>query len=76
LKEKLVQLAEEVNRIAVRGVGAADIAVTRQTLLAMIENLALDEADAHKREQRVPSTRQMARLLADAGNGARRARRA
>ena len=75
LKEKLVPLAEEVNRIAVRGVGAADIAVTRQTLLAMIENLALDEADAHKREQRVPSTRQMARLLADAGNGARRARR-
>ena len=76
LKEKLVPLAEAVNRIAVRGVGAADIAVTRQTLLAMIENLALDEADAHKREQRVPSTRQMARLLADAGNGARRARRA
>jgi DNA-binding MarR family transcriptional regulator len=63
LKEKLVPLAEEVNRIAVRGVGAA-------------ENLALDEADAHKREQRVPSTRQMARLLADAGNGTRRARRA
>src|SRR5882757_7172254 len=29
LKEKLVPLAEEVNRIAVRGVGAADIAVTR-----------------------------------------------
>jgi DNA-binding MarR family transcriptional regulator len=76
LTEKLVPLAEEVNRIAVRGVGAADIAVTRQTLLAMIENLALDEADAHKREQRVPSTRQMARLLADAGNSARRARRA
>ena len=76
LKGKLVPLAEEVNRIAVRGVGAADIAVTRQTLLAMIENLALDEADAHKREQRVPSTRQMARLLADAGNGTRRARRA
>src|ERR1700730_7996226 len=76
LKEKLVPLAEEVNRIAVRGVGAADIAVTRQTLLAMIENIALDEADAHKREQRVPSTRQMARLLADAGNSARRARRA
>jgi MarR family transcriptional regulator, organic hydroperoxide resistance regulator len=76
LKEKLVPLAEEVNRIAVRGVGAADIAKTRQTLLAMIENLALDEADAHKREQRVPSTRQMARLLAHAGNGTRRARRA
>ena len=74
LKGKLVPLAEEVNRIAVRGVGAADIAVTRQTLLAMIENLALDEADAHKREQRVPSTRQIARLLADAGNGTRRAR--
>jgi|SRR5262245_43292895 len=75
LKAKLVPLAEEVNRIAVRGVGSADIAVTRQTLLAMIENLAVDEAEAGMRELRVPSTRHMGRLLAGAGNGARRARR-
>jgi MarR family transcriptional regulator, organic hydroperoxide resistance regulator len=74
LKGKLVPLAEEVNRIAIRGVGARDIAATRQTLLAMIENLVIDEADAHKREQRVPATRQMARLFA-ASNGARRAKR-
>jgi MarR family transcriptional regulator, organic hydroperoxide resistance regulator len=75
LKGKLVPLAEEVNRIAIRGVGAGDIAATRQTLLAMIENLVIDEAGAYKREQRVPATRQMARLFADASNGARRAKR-
>jgi len=33
-----------VNRIAVGGVGAADLAVTRKTLLTIIENLARDPA--------------------------------
>ena len=46
LKNKLVPLAEEVNRIAVRGVPAADVSATRRTLLAVLENLARDEADA------------------------------
>jgi DNA-binding MarR family transcriptional regulator len=71
LKDKLVPLAEEVNKIAVRGVGAGDVAATRRTLLAMIENLAADEAQAGTRELRVPSTRQMARVVADAGNARR-----
>lgn len=44
LKKKLIPLAEEVNRIAVGKVKSADIAVTRKTLLGIIENLALDEA--------------------------------
>lgn len=44
LKRKLVPLAEEVNRIAVAGVTPADVARTRLALLAMIENLADDEA--------------------------------
>jgi DNA-binding MarR family transcriptional regulator len=43
LRGALVPLAEEVNRIAVAGVAAVDVAVTRRTLLAMIENLAGDE---------------------------------
>ena len=43
LQKKLEPLAEEVNRIAVRGVRTADLAATRKTLLAVIENLAQDE---------------------------------
>ena len=54
-------LAEEVNRIAVRGVRPADIASTRAVLLAIIENLARDEQAA---DMRMPSTRELARLKA------------
>ncbi len=43
LKKRLVPLALEVNRIAVHGAPAADVACTRRTLLRMIENLAGDE---------------------------------
>jgi MarR family transcriptional regulator, organic hydroperoxide resistance regulator len=39
LKEKLVPLAEEVNRIATRGVKPQDIAATRRTLAAILQNL-------------------------------------
>ena len=42
LKTALVPLAEEVNRVAVRGVAANDVAATRRTLLAILENLARD----------------------------------
>ena len=44
LKAKLVPLAVEVNRIAVKGANAGDIAIGRELLLRMIENLAADEA--------------------------------
>ena len=57
LKSRLVPLAEDVNAIAMRGVKAADIGVTRAVLLALIENLARDEQD-----KRMPSTRELARL--------------
>lgn len=43
LKKKLVPLAEETNHVSIEGLPAADIAVTRKVLLAMIENLARDE---------------------------------
>jgi DNA-binding MarR family transcriptional regulator len=43
LKRKLVPLAEEVNRVAVRRVPAADVVRMRATLLAIIENLARDD---------------------------------
>lgn len=40
LKERLVPLAEEANRLATRGVRPEDLATTRHTLLAMLENLS------------------------------------
>jgi MarR family transcriptional regulator, organic hydroperoxide resistance regulator len=43
LKRTLVPLAEDVNRVAVRGVTAADVAATRRTLVAVLVNLARDE---------------------------------
>ena len=68
LKRKLVPLAEAVNQIAIRGVPAGDVAVTRKTLLAMIENLAIEEAASQRQARRMPSTRQMGRLVAEAGS--------
>jgi DNA-binding MarR family transcriptional regulator len=44
LKARLVPLAEEVNRVAVAGLPAAEVARVRRALLAIIENLARDEA--------------------------------
>jgi DNA-binding MarR family transcriptional regulator len=44
LKDRLVPLAEAVNAVAVRGIAPTHIAVTRRTLLALIRNLAEDEA--------------------------------
>ena len=73
LKAKLVPLAEEVNEIALRGVSAADIAATRRTLLAMIENLARDESEARAQDRRMPSTRELGRRVAA---GARKRARA
>ena len=52
LKEKLVPLAEEVNRIATRGVAAEDVAAMRRGLAAMLENLA---EDASRSSPRKPS---------------------
>jgi len=63
LKAKLVPLAEEVNAIAVRGIAPDHISLTRQTLLAMIRNLADDELALAAAERRVPSTRALSQLI-------------
>jgi DNA-binding MarR family transcriptional regulator len=76
LKGKLVPLAEEVNEIAVCGVASADIAATRRTLLVMIENLARDEIDSARKRRRIPSTRELARVVARASARTRGRRRA
>jgi len=64
LKDKLVPLAEEVNRVAVAALPTEAIATTRQTLLAIIENLARDEAASVDPMRRIPSTRELASRLA------------
>ena len=66
LRKKLVPLAEDVNRIAVRRVRSVDISRTRKLLLSIIENLARDEQSA---DMRMPSTRELGRLN---GTGRRR----
>jgi DNA-binding MarR family transcriptional regulator len=76
LKRKLVPLAEEVNNVAIRGVKPSDIATTRRALLAIIENLARDELESTSERRRVPSTRELARLVADAHKGRRSPQRA
>lgn len=43
LKKKLVPLAEEVNHVSVRGLPPKTVTVLRESLLAMIENLAAEE---------------------------------
>jgi len=65
LKRRLVPLAVEVNKVAIEGTSEADVAATRRTLLAIIENLAHDEAAATGK-RRVPSTREQARTVANA----------
>ena len=72
LKNKLVPLAEEVNEVALRDIGAADIATTRRTLLAFIENLAADEMDSLTTRRRIPSTRELSRLLHGSGAAVRK----
>jgi DNA-binding MarR family transcriptional regulator len=67
LKNKLVPLAEEVNEVALRDVESADIAATRRTLLAFIENLAADEMASLTARRRIPSTRELSRLLNGVG---------
>ena len=59
LKRVLVPHAEAVNAVAARGLRKADVAVTRAVLLAIIANLAREEA---AQDKRMPSTRALARL--------------
>jgi DNA-binding MarR family transcriptional regulator len=71
LKSKLVPLAEAANAIALRNVADADIAATRRTLLALIANLAADEEALPAAQRRIPSTRELSRLL-DGASGRRK----
>ena len=70
LEAKLVPLAEDVNAVAVRGLSAADVAKTRRTLLALLDNLKADEAHPANGGRRVPSTRAFGRLVRRAAGSA------
>jgi len=69
LQSKLVPLAEEVNRIAVRGVPARDVAATRRTLLAVLESLARDEAEVADDPPNEARSRQARRTQRPRGKG-------
>lgn len=69
LKARLVPLAIEVNEAAVKGMASEDIAVVRRLLLAVIENLATDEAT---NARKLPSTRQWGQRRPQVGAARRR----
>jgi hypothetical protein len=64
LKNRLVPLAEDINRIAVRSLSPEHIAITRTVLLAIIENMSRDE---QTNDKPMPSTRAIAKLAEEAG---------
>jgi MarR family transcriptional regulator, organic hydroperoxide resistance regulator len=70
LKYKLVPIAEKVNRIAVAGISAEDVARMRRVLLAIIDNIARDEESL---EIRLPSTRALSRMSETTNRKPRRA---
>jgi DNA-binding MarR family transcriptional regulator len=70
LEGKLVPVAEEINGIALEGVSEDDVARTRETLMTMIRNVARYELAIADDRRRVPSTRQLSRLISrSAGRG-------
>jgi DNA-binding MarR family transcriptional regulator len=64
LKRTLVPLAIDVNEVAVRGVSPDDIAATRRTLLAILENLARDEIGRSNGEISAPRAHRQRRIHA------------
>lgn len=73
LRKKLVPYADEIDALAVAGISGRDIAVTRRTLLAMIQNLADDELEGLRKKRRVRSTREISRFVSGPRSKRRRA---
>lgn len=71
LKRALVPLAEEINRIALAGASVADVTATRRTLLALLENLAREEARSVSESGHAVSPREAARSGGARSGGAR-----
>lgn len=65
LEKVLLPMALEVNETAIAGIPEQDLAITRRTLLTIIENLVADEAGCEvKGRRRMPSTRELAGMVA------------
>ena len=73
LRKKLVPYADEIDALAVAGISDRDIAVTRRTLLAIIQNLADDELEGVRKKRRVRSTREISRFVRGTRSKLRRA---
>lgn len=67
LKSKLVPLAEDVNKTAVKNIKPNDVAIGRQMLLTIIENLAFEESNSSKQSRRATLSRASASHVR--GNG-------
>ena len=63
LEGKLVPVAEEINSTALEGLSPEDVAATRSTLMTIIRNMARYELAIADDRRRVPSTRQLSRLI-------------
>jgi DNA-binding MarR family transcriptional regulator len=75
LERRLVPLATKINAVAIRGVAESDVAATRRTLLALLDNLAADEAREETRGgHRIPSTRELGRRVGQAAGAQGRGR--
>jgi DNA-binding MarR family transcriptional regulator len=66
LESKLVPMAEEINGMALQGVAPEDAAAARRALMTMIRNVAKYELAISDERRRVPSTRQLSRLISRA----------
>jgi len=69
LEVKLVPLAKDINAIAARGLSPIDLAATRRALVALLDNLAADDARPRDVRRRVPSTRELGRRVEQAQSG-------
>jgi len=65
LERKLIPLAEEVSAISMAGLTDHEIKNFRKMLLTISDNLAKDEIASANLNLRVPSTREMGRLISD-----------
>ena len=69
LKEQLVPLAEDANRTSSAGLSPHDLSTVRRVLLAMISNLAQDEAEqlTEPANHRAPRNKKKQHTKADRG---------
>jgi DNA-binding MarR family transcriptional regulator len=67
LKDVLIPLALEVNEVSVAGLKEQDVETARHVLLTVIENLANAEANSINPSHRVPSTREVGRMINERG---------